>query len=92
MVVGALALAVGVMVFPEVNDTLSNIGTTWLGLAVAAGYAYFGLDSSGQRGGPAAQAGTGGSAGGPVVPAGTGGSPSGPAAPAGTTEPPSGVG
>lgn len=41
---GLSALLVGVMFYPDINETLSNIGTTWLGLAVAAGYAYFGLD------------------------------------------------
>src|SRR5215207_3253788 len=29
--------------YPKVNQTLADIGTTWLGLAVSAAYAYFGL-------------------------------------------------
>jgi hypothetical protein len=40
---GLVALIVGVMVFPDSNSTLGEIGTTWLGLAVASGYAYFGI-------------------------------------------------
>lgn len=44
LAVGLAALIVGVMVFPGSSSTLSDIGTTWLGLAVAAGYAYFGLN------------------------------------------------
>jgi hypothetical protein len=40
---GLTALIVGVMVFPDSNATLGEIGTTWLGLAVASGYAYFGI-------------------------------------------------
>jgi hypothetical protein len=40
---GLTALIVGVVLYPNVNSTLSDAGTTWLGLAVAAGYAYFGI-------------------------------------------------
>jgi hypothetical protein len=40
---GLTALIVGVMIFPNANQTLSDAGTTWLGIAVAAGYAYFGI-------------------------------------------------
>ena len=40
---GLTALIVGVMIFPGANQTLSDAGTTWLGIAVAAGYAYFGI-------------------------------------------------
>jgi hypothetical protein len=43
LVVGLLALLVGVMLYPKVNVSLNNIGTTWLGLAVASAYAYFGI-------------------------------------------------
>ena len=43
LVIGFIALIVGVMIFPESNATLGEIGTTWLGLAVASGYAYFGI-------------------------------------------------
>jgi len=40
---GLAALVVGVMLYPDVIPTVSDLGTVWLGLAVAAGYAYFGL-------------------------------------------------
>jgi hypothetical protein len=43
LIVGLGALIVGVTVYPEVNQTLRDIGTSWLGLAVASGYAYFGI-------------------------------------------------
>jgi hypothetical protein len=41
---GLAALVVGVIIFPDTCKTLSDIGTTWLGLAVASGYAYFNID------------------------------------------------
>jgi hypothetical protein len=41
---GLAALVVGVIIFPDICKTLSDIGTTWLGLAVASGYAYFNID------------------------------------------------
>jgi flagellar biosynthesis protein FliQ len=40
---GLAALIVGLMVYPDASQTLANLGTTWLGIAVAAGYAYFGI-------------------------------------------------
>jgi hypothetical protein len=43
VVTGLTALIVGVMLYPDANQTLSDVGTTWLGVAVAAAYAYFGL-------------------------------------------------
>lgn len=43
MLAGLAALAVGVIWRPEFNATLGDIGTAWLGTAVAAGYAYFSL-------------------------------------------------
>jgi hypothetical protein len=43
VLVGLIALVVGVMLFPDENQTIKDAGTTWLGLAVAAGYAYFGI-------------------------------------------------
>ena len=43
VLVGLMALVVGVMLHPGANQTLSDAGTTWLGLSVAAGYAYFGI-------------------------------------------------
>lgn len=42
--VGLAALVVGTILFPGLNSTVDDIGTSWLGLAIAAGYAYFGLD------------------------------------------------
>lgn len=41
---GLTTLITGVLIFPETCKTLSDLGTTWLGLAVAAGYAYFNID------------------------------------------------
>jgi hypothetical protein len=41
---GLATLIVGVIIFPETCKTLSDFGTTWLGLAVAAGYAYFNIE------------------------------------------------
>jgi hypothetical protein len=41
---GLASLVVGVIIFPDICKTLSDIGTTWLGMAVAAGYAYFNID------------------------------------------------
>jgi ABC-type multidrug transport system fused ATPase/permease subunit len=40
---GLAALVVGVMIYPKASTTLADLGTTWLGLAVAAAYAYFGI-------------------------------------------------
>jgi hypothetical protein len=42
--IGLASLVVGVVIFPGICKTLSDFGTTWLGLAVAAGYAYFNID------------------------------------------------
>ena len=44
LLTGLTALVVGAMCYPDVNKSLGEIGTTWLGLAVASGYAYFGLN------------------------------------------------
>jgi hypothetical protein len=41
---GLATLLVGVIIFPDSCKTLSEQGTTWLGLAVAAGYAYFNIE------------------------------------------------
>ena len=43
LVVGLISLVIGVMVYPNVSQALNDIGTTWLGLAIASGYAYFGI-------------------------------------------------
>lgn len=48
---GLTALIVGVMLYPDASSTLSDIGTTWLGLAVSAAYAYFGIKPSMARSG-----------------------------------------
>lgn len=47
---GFAALIFGVMLYPDVIPTVSDLGTVWLGLAVAAGYAYFGLTPPEARG------------------------------------------
>jgi hypothetical protein len=47
IVTGLSALIVGVMLYPENNRTISDLGTTWLGLAVSAAYAYFGISPAG---------------------------------------------
>lgn len=44
LLVGLAALIVGVLLFPDSNTTIAEIGTTWLGLAVTAGYTYFNVD------------------------------------------------
>jgi hypothetical protein len=41
---GLATLVFGVIIFPDICKTLSDSGTTWLGLAVASGYAYFNID------------------------------------------------
>lgn len=41
---GLASLITGVIIFPDTCKTLSDFGTTWLGLAVAAGYAYFNIE------------------------------------------------
>jgi len=43
LVTGLVALVIGVMLYPKVNQSLNDLGMTWLGLAVASGYAYFGI-------------------------------------------------
>jgi hypothetical protein len=47
LVVGLISLVIGVMVYPNVSQPLNDIGTTWLGLAIASGYAYFGIKPEG---------------------------------------------
>ena len=47
LILGLSALVVGVLFYPETNKSLSDIGTTWLGLAVSAAYSYFGLHAEG---------------------------------------------
>jgi hypothetical protein len=40
---GLIALIIGVMIYPTASPTLNQTGTTWFGTAVAAAYAYFGI-------------------------------------------------
>ncbi len=41
---GLATLIVAVLIYPDICKTLSDFGTTWLGVAVAAGYAYFNIE------------------------------------------------
>lgn len=56
MLTGLAALVVGVMIYPvnangvAINSTISDLGTTWLGLAVSAAYAYFGISPGTNKG------------------------------------------
>lgn len=43
IVSGLAALVAGSMLYPDAVKTLSDAGTTWLGIAVAAAYSYFGI-------------------------------------------------
>lgn len=43
VLLGLAALIVGVIIYPDRSETISAVGNTWLGLAVAAGYSYFGI-------------------------------------------------
>jgi len=43
VVVGLAAYVVGNMWYPDKLKPLTDLGQAWLGLAVAAGYAYFGI-------------------------------------------------
>lgn len=47
VVIGLAALVYGVMLYPDISETLNTIGTMWLGIAVAAGYSYFGIKQAG---------------------------------------------
>lgn len=51
IIIGAGAFIVGVLMYPEMNVTLKDTGTTWFGLLVAIGYSYFGIEPKGQSGG-----------------------------------------
>lgn len=44
---GLSAYVVGQMLHPKVLQPLTDLGQSWLGLAVAAGYAYFGIKPKG---------------------------------------------
>ena len=41
---GLAALIIGVMLYPDINSTLRDLGTSWFGLAVTSVYTYFGLE------------------------------------------------
>lgn len=43
LAIGVLAFVVGVMQYPKVLEALTNLGYSWLGLAVSAVYAYLGI-------------------------------------------------
>jgi len=43
IVTGLAALFFGLISYAGLSSTLADIGTTWLGIAVATGYAYFGI-------------------------------------------------
>lgn len=43
ILLGVAAYVVGAMLYPDKVQPLTDFGQTWLGLAVAAGYAYFGI-------------------------------------------------
>ena len=43
IIAGLAAYVVGVLWFPKDVPALTDLGNAWLGLAVAAGYAYFGI-------------------------------------------------
>jgi len=43
---GVSAYVVGVMQHPDTLKPLTDLGQSWLGLAVAAAYAYFGIDQT----------------------------------------------
>lgn len=47
VVIGVVSLIVGVMLHPEINATLGNSGSTWLGTAIAAAYSYLGIQTHG---------------------------------------------
>lgn len=42
-IVGLAALLVGMLWYPDVNQSVSNIGTAWAGVALGAGASYFGI-------------------------------------------------
>src|ERR1700692_465739 len=56
VVTGLAAYIVGTMWWPGKLQPLSDLGQGWLGLAVTAGYAYFGLSPPGGQAGQGGQA------------------------------------
>lgn len=43
LLIGLAAFYVGVLRYPDVSVTLNEIGKSWLGILVGAGYAWFGI-------------------------------------------------
>jgi hypothetical protein len=43
LLIGTGAFLVGVILFPEVNDTLNEMGKYWLGILLGSAYAWFGI-------------------------------------------------
>jgi hypothetical protein len=60
VVTGLAAYIVGTMWWPETLQPLTDLGQGWLGLAVTAGYAYFGLSPPSGKEGQGGQDGQGG--------------------------------
>lgn len=50
ILLGLAAFVIGVMLYPGRVEALTTIGQAWLGLAVAAAYAYFGLNRTNTNG------------------------------------------
>ncbi len=48
VVAGLAAYVVGTMWYPGLLQPLTDLGQSWLGLAVAAAYAYFGISPAGE--------------------------------------------
>ena len=48
VLIGLATFVVGAMWYPGVLQPLTDVGLAWLGLAVAAAYAYFGINPSGE--------------------------------------------
>lgn len=53
VIAGVAAYVVGTMWYPGKLQPLTDLGQSWLGLAVAAAYAYFGISPAGGAGGGA---------------------------------------
>ncbi len=51
VILGALALIVGVMIRPGVVPVLTSAGNAWLGIAIASIYAYLGISVPGKKAG-----------------------------------------
>ena len=43
LLIGTAAFLVGVILYPEVNNTLNEIGKYWLGILLGSAYAWFGI-------------------------------------------------